>query len=217
MVFINKSNIKFLALLSALASCTPALGAMKNNDVIQKKSGSACSWIKPMMSSSWIESKPILPSVYCFPKEEINTFGKPELDIFALCCSLNADRFGLRGYGYDLNSVREYIASHFDEMCELNIRANPGVKLKWKGNFDLLGFQFPDNRTIEISVRDGNSGRTFVIVGKLYVGNIGCLCYFYVKDLDTHENNITKLMIDHLMDVDWDALNNSDDHHDTAV
>ena len=194
--FMNKSNIKFLALLLSLVNCTPALGAMRNNEVIQKKSSRACSWIKPISSSSVIE--------------KINTFGTPELDVFALCCALNLSDFTIPTSKWDPVGVREYISQRFERLCKLWIVAKPGYELEWNGIFGLLDFQIIDDKTIEISV--GSQGHTYVIVGKMYTHYMGeASWYFYVKnDIGIRENNVAKSMVTSLMiDVDWDTFDNS--------
>lgn len=183
----SKLNIKFLALLSALMSCTPALGAMKNGgDIKNKKLSSVYTLIK----------KPTGSTCY-FLKEEITTFGKPELDVFALCCALNLS-FCSEAKDcpeLDVEHLGVKINDFFGELCKLEFFADPGIKIKWRGDFNLLNCQAIDNETIEIKVKDQNEN-TYVIVGKLKLSVFGEYWHFYVKDLNTRENHIAESLVD---------------------
>ena len=198
--FVNKSNIKFLVLLLTLVSCAPSLRAM-NNEVRNEQGIKFVKYEDTLV-------RPKVSSVYYGLNENIHTFRGAKLDVFALCCSMNLS-FNSETDDFDGLSAKDLvfvINNFFGEFCELELKAYPGVEIKWRGKFNLLGCQATDNETVEISVGD-QSGDTYTIVGKSKLSPSDRYWHFYVKDLNIRENHIAESLV--YFKADYDENNKS--------
>ena len=181
--FMNKSNIKFLALLSALVGCAPSLGAMKNSELDNLQTN--------MIKSDYLIEKP----VGFYQNQKIDTFGTPELDLEAFLRSIN-DEFDVSRDLSTGKQIKQYIEECFNEYC-FGFFKTSNYKLNWSVPFVLSKVSETDNSTIRFVVRHATSGRKFNIVGEkmtslgyygLSTAIGGDVWHFYAEDFQSELN-----------------------------